>query len=366
MFKTYDVYKLAAQKMLEENYLIFDTETTGLSIDDEIVELGIIDCRGHVLYDGLFCPEKDVHWAAAKVSGLTKKKLSNEPLFKDEFEKIMRIMNGRPVIAFNENFDERLFCQTAGRYRLDRKLVERAFSRSFCCQHLYNEYLGFKGQTKLDIACAAEGVDSIQSHRAVGDCLMTLALLKVLADPDKTPNLRRYLKLKGEKPLNDTPAKESVSSEPQRPIRGDMPSYLSLFKENKTLEEIATIRGVKLSTVENHIIDLFLRGDVPSVDFMIDERYSADILKIAQDDAWNGRLRTIKEQVPTDCSYGCIRAVLAKSQKEQGVSFQKPDNRSLDKIISDASNARVRHAPAKTTENAKCNEVAGSDKEVQI
>ena len=333
MFRGFDICKLAAQKMIDDNFLIFDTETTGLGEDDEIIELGIIDCSGAVLYDGLFRPEKDVHWAAAKVSGLTNDRLSNEPLFKDEFNKIMQVMNGRPIIAFNEGFDERMFYQTADRYGLDRSLVEQAFSRSFCCQHLYNEYLGYSGHAKLEFACATEEVDAVQNHRATGDCLMTLALLERIADTERTPDLNKYLSLRAEKYGKETSANSQTFSKKHKGVNPDAPSYLSLFNENKTLEEIAAIRGVRLSTVESNIVNLYLRGDIESVDFMIDAKYVADVLKAANAEDWDGRLRTIKEQVPEDCSYACIRAVLAKLQKEkEGFSV------SLSEKLIDAQN----------------------------
>ena len=40
--------------------LIFDTETTGIKNDDEVIEIGIIDTTGKERYHGLIMPEKSI------------------------------------------------------------------------------------------------------------------------------------------------------------------------------------------------------------------------------------------------------------------------------------------------------------------
>ena len=112
MLRGFDIYKLAAQQMIDKNFVIFDTETTGVGPEDEIVELGIIDCRGTVLYDGMFKPSQRMNPAASKVSGITDEMLADKPRFVDEFPGIFAYMFGHNgVVAFNEAFDERM-CAT--------------------------------------------------------------------------------------------------------------------------------------------------------------------------------------------------------------------------------------------------------------
>ena len=336
MFKEYDVIKLAAQKMIDDNFYILDTETMGLTNDDEIIELGIIDCKGNVLYEGMFRPEKEIHWAAAKVSGISNKMLMDKPLFKDEFAKIMSILNGHPVMAFNESFDERMFYQTGARYGLDTSLIDKAFSRSYCCQNLYDNYIGYKN-TKLAISCSAEGIETKQDHRAVGDCLMTLYLVKSIAEPSKVPCLDKYIELKA---LDSGKTVEEVKESNEKRMTDALekkvgvkgPSYLELFKSNKSIEEIAQIRNVRISTVESAIVDLYVKGQIDNIDFMIDEKYVQDILKLTKNPDWNGRLKPIKECLPEDCSYACIRAVIAKDGRE---GFSKKG--SLESMMANAA-----------------------------
>lgn len=362
MFKRFDIYKIAAQKMLDDNYLIMDTETTGLGNDDEIVEVGIIDCKGNVLYDGLFCPQKEMHWAATQASGITKEMLEDKPLFKNEFGKLMSIMNGRPVIAFNESFDERMFHQTAQRYGLPKDMVDKAFSHSFCLQHLYNQYLNYDGHAKLETACANEGIDMVQNHRAVGDCQMTRALLEKVADPELSPNIFRYMSIKAgvlavqpKKSEEKSPGQEPTEDKPkQNNSRNALPSYLELFNENKSIAQIADIRGVRVSTVEYNLVELYLKGDIKSIDFMIDEKYVPAILKASQDPKWDGKLKPIKEQLPEKCSYACIRATLARAKKEQSEELSDAqDKKPLSDVINTAEGKSTKQGSGKGNSSRK-------------
>lgn len=94
------------------DYLIIDTETTGLQKDDEVIELAIIDFTGQELYHSLYEPQKEVHWAASKVSKLTKKKLVGSSKFSDEWSRIVGLIGNKKLIAHNATFDCQLIRQT--------------------------------------------------------------------------------------------------------------------------------------------------------------------------------------------------------------------------------------------------------------
>lgn len=154
-------------------YLILDTETTGMSKNDEIVEMGIIDLNGHVLYDSTFCPQTRMNPFASKVNHITDDSLAGAPLFSDEWEKILSIINGNTVLGHNVKFDVRLMKQTAERYGLSgahfkvvdtidlmKKKIQRS---SYSIEKLAEEF----------------GLGT-EDHRACSDCLMTLEILKRL------------------------------------------------------------------------------------------------------------------------------------------------------------------------------------------
>lgn len=317
MFRSFDVYKLAAQQMIDKNFVLFDTETTGVGPEDEIVELGIIDCRGNVLYDGMFKPEQRMNPAASKVSGITDEMLADKPLFKDEFWKIMSMMNQSGVIAFNEAFDERMFYQTARKYGLDTEVLDGIFKVSYCAESLYDHYIGYD-KTKLEIACEVEGIELVQTHRATDDCVMTLELLKRVADRERTPDYDRYCEAKAKatgktveevaRPLGAGKQKDSAFVE-----------FAKLFNEGKSVEEIAGLKKVQVRMVEERLVDAFKNDYIKSVDFMIQPEYEEAVRAIIQSPGWNGRFTPIKNAMPDECSWCTIRAVVAKYRKEQKV-----------------------------------------------
>ena len=335
MIKTYGLAKLAAQKMINENFLIFDTETTGLGVDDEIIELGIIDCRGNVLYHSLFCPEKEMDEAASKVSGITNEMLQDKPLFKDEFHKIASIMSGRGVIAFNEEFDESMFYQTAARYGFGPELVAPIFANAYCAMSLYDIYIGYE-RTKLEYACAVEGVEAVQDHRAVGDCQMTLEMIQSVADRSKKPNLLLYGETKA-KATGKT--LEEVMDGKVLGFKGKWydPSYVELFKEGKSIKEIVDMKKVLSKTVEDAIIQAYKSGALDNIDSLIQPQYVDGILNVINQPSWNGKLTPVKNEMPEDCTWICIQAVIAKNHK--GLYNDRHENRPLDEVISKAKDS---------------------------
>lgn len=315
MFRVFDTYKLAAQKMIDDNFVIFDTETTGIGAEDEVVELGIIDCQGNVLYDGMFRPEQKMNPGASRVSGITDEMLADKPLFKDEFWKIARALSVRGVIAFNEAFDERMIYQTAQRYGLDTNVLDKIFSRAYCAQQIYDHYIGYD-RTKLELACETEGIQKVQTHRATDDCVMTLELLNCVADRTRTPDYDRYCEVRAK-------ATGKTVEEVSRPLGGQrhkepvFVEYAKLFNEGKSPQEIAQIKGVQERTVEDNLVEGFKNDFVKNIDALIQPEFEDAILAFIQQPDWNGRFTPVKNALPEDCTWCTIRAVVAKFKKEQ-------------------------------------------------
>lgn len=316
MFRSFDIAKLAAKQMIDKNFVIFDTETTGVGPEDEIVELGIIDCRGNVLYDGMFKPSQRMNPAASKVSGITDEMLADKPPFKAEFAEIVSMMYAAEgVIAFNEGFDERMFYQTAQKYGLNTKLLDEIFKRAYCAESLYDHYLGYD-KTKLEIACEIEGIELVQTHRATDDCVMTLELLKRVADRERVPDYNKYCEAKA-RATGKTVEEVSRPLGAQKQKDSAFVEYARLHNEGKSLQEIADIKKVQLRTVEEGLVDAFKNDYIKSVDFMIQAEFEGAVRAYMQRPDWNGRFTPIKKAMPEECSWTTIRAVVAKVKKEE-------------------------------------------------
>jgi DNA polymerase-3 subunit epsilon len=91
--------------------IVLDTETTGLYPDrgDRIVEIAAIELCDRVVTDRRFHrylnPEREVPEEAARVHGLTRERLQDEPLFADIAASLLEFIRGAELIAHNAPFD---------------------------------------------------------------------------------------------------------------------------------------------------------------------------------------------------------------------------------------------------------------------
>lgn len=166
---------------IPDNAVVIDTETTGLSGNDEVVELAIVDLAGNVLYNGMFRPWVPMGEEARKVNNISDEMLVASPDFSSGFQNICNILYNRPVIAHNVAFDAKLLKQTADRhmgagagdylnsmipYYIDSKKIAK-------------EFLNVKSFS-LDPLCQMLGMEGSEAHRAVDDCNWVIWLLNAL------------------------------------------------------------------------------------------------------------------------------------------------------------------------------------------
>ena len=183
-----------ARAWLEANALILDTETTGLGDDAEVVELAVIDCAGAVLLDTLVRPSGPVPAEAAAIHGITDAMLADAPTWSEIHARFCDLVEGRQVVIYSREFDARLISQTARRYGLPAPQgFDLVFDpgRIHCAMLAYagfrGEWSAEKGQyrwQKLSAAAAQQGVTVTNAHRALGDCLMTLGVVRAMASTE--------------------------------------------------------------------------------------------------------------------------------------------------------------------------------------
>lgn len=96
--------------------------------------------------------------------------------------------------------------------------------------------------------------------------------------------------------------------------KDETPSHaitLNMFKEGKTLHEIAKERSLKFTTIEDHIVRCALEGMDVDLDSFIPKEYEDAIIE-AIEKAGAEKLKPIKELLPEEVSYTAIKAVLCK------------------------------------------------------
>lgn len=162
-----------------DNYLILDTETTGLGRYAEIIELAIIDTKGQVLYESLFKPTQPIPTEATEIHGITDEMVKDCPDFGSEWEQIWEVIKNKTLLIYNADFDTSMLYRTLERHGIT---LEDGFRfDSFCIMEFYQAFKDYRYWTKLEHACDEMGIEIEQNHRAADDCRMVLELIKAIA-----------------------------------------------------------------------------------------------------------------------------------------------------------------------------------------
>lgn len=173
-----------------DNFVILDTETTGLTENDEVIELGIVDMNGMVLYEKRFCPDVPINPWAAKVNHLSIAMLRNCPKFSEaDWNEIRKIIGNRKILGHNIPFDARLIQQTFLRHT-GKKLVTDAFDEMYDSKDIAKQWLKVEKYNLNDLTTYL-GITREEQHSAADDCMLTLEFLNRLED---VINIRRNYK----------------------------------------------------------------------------------------------------------------------------------------------------------------------------
>jgi DNA polymerase III epsilon subunit-like protein len=171
-------YKRVQDLLDREDVLILDTETTGGGPRSEIIEVALIDTTGATRFESLVRPTSRIQPGAQRVHGLSRSDLELSPSWTELDEAFRELVRFKTVLAYNVSFDRGMVRQTRERYELRSSLeiVEWA-----CAMRIYAATIG-RGSIGLERAAKLEGVlQGAQSHRAMGDVKLTLALLRAAA-----------------------------------------------------------------------------------------------------------------------------------------------------------------------------------------
>lgn len=82
-----------------------------------------------------------------------------------------------------------------------------------------------------------------------------------------------------------------------------------MYKEGKTVEEIATARSMAISTIEGHLTQFVGTGELEVTEFVTPSELSLVLKKIKELDGLSGSI--LKENLPPEITYTKLRAVLA-------------------------------------------------------
>jgi len=174
-----DPYEELLTVLDDRDYLVLDTETTGLD-RPELVSLAVVDHHGETLFDERVRPGKPIEPDATALTGITNDAVRDCPAYPDLHERITRLLAGRRVAIYNAAFDLAVLANTARRYGL----TEPRFA-AWCAMRwfarVYGQWDPVRGDytwQRLSVAAAYYGITPGDAHDARGDCLTTWRILE--------------------------------------------------------------------------------------------------------------------------------------------------------------------------------------------
>lgn len=162
----------ARKQLTLDNWAILDTETTGL-FNAELVEIAIISNTGEPLLNTLVKPTLTIPAKSSNIHGITDDMVATAPTFPEIYPQIVEVCKNNQVLIYNAGFDMSIL--------------------DYCCK-LHN-LPKLKFNLKCLMLIAAEWYGNWNSyhksytypklpngnHRAIGDCLAGLQLIKRMA-----------------------------------------------------------------------------------------------------------------------------------------------------------------------------------------
>ncbi|ECT3983886.1 3'-5' exonuclease [Salmonella enterica subsp. houtenae serovar 53:z4,z23:-] len=204
------ILNMVMQKWLNSDYLIIDTETTGLDNNAEVIEIAIINMHGDVLLNSLVKPTCSIPAAVTKINNITDEMVADAPLWRDVFPVILNIIDGKKWLAWNSKFDARLIIQTGvitGYFEdlpaskildIAAKINDSQIDAKAVYDQWYGEFDSKRNHFKRQsLATAAErhNVSVNGAHRALADCMMVLGVLNAVCHSDYAVFEARYAEL---------------------------------------------------------------------------------------------------------------------------------------------------------------------------
>ncbi|MFM7547221.1 MAG: IS630 family transposase [Synechococcales cyanobacterium] len=158
---------------MRENWVILDTETTGLR-NAEIVQIGVLSGDGKVLLDSLVKPTISIPYKTSIIHGITDDQVQNSPTFPEIYPNFIDVIANKALVTYNAKFDEailRYCCDLAG-------MKVPSLTELHCAMHWYAKWIGDWNDYHDNYRWPKlPGGD----HTAIGDCRATLKVIQIMA-----------------------------------------------------------------------------------------------------------------------------------------------------------------------------------------
>jgi DNA polymerase III epsilon subunit-like protein len=167
---------ISISEVLEEiktnNCVWLDTETTGLSSSDEIIEISICTHDKRVLFNSILSSKVPCTAQARALHGITDEQIANGMPIESAKSALVELLEGKTIISFNVDFDCKMIFQTIG---LKTK-------KRFCVMKWSQSILDYEKWPRLEKVCERLKIKQPEAHRSLSDVITTIDVFNKLFD----------------------------------------------------------------------------------------------------------------------------------------------------------------------------------------
>lgn len=173
-----EVRSTRAQRILDQEPLFLDYETTGLSKRDKVVEVCVIDAQGQVLLSSLVNPGCPIPASATSKHEIRDADVVDAPTWEEIAPALETLISGRVVVAHNASFESKFTPEAWGvRWECSKKLCDGIFGKA----HWEIARRDWRRSGRLEDRLRQCGLQAGPDHTAAGDCISALRLVRFLA-----------------------------------------------------------------------------------------------------------------------------------------------------------------------------------------
>jgi DNA polymerase-3 subunit epsilon len=172
-----DAIRWARSLLSGAEFVILDSETTGLGTPIDFVEVGVVSCRGVPLFDSLINPSCPIESGASRVHGHTAESLASQRRFHEIYADLLDVLWDKRVVVYNASYDRRVWDAAVGRLGARVALVGELAPWE-CVMRAFAAYVGERSKRGGYKNQKLPGGD----HTALGDARATLGLIERMAE----------------------------------------------------------------------------------------------------------------------------------------------------------------------------------------
>jgi len=165
------------QLLTSDDWLIWDTETTGIGHGSEIVQIAAIDRHGNTHLDMLIWPTRGIPAEATAIHGLTNERVAKAPTFPQAWHVIEPLITRYHPVIYNVQYDLGIIVDL-----LDTNFIDRPSLPGTCAMRKYSAFVGEFGRYRDDYKWQKLPNDAPDAHSAISDCRATLRLIQMMAE----------------------------------------------------------------------------------------------------------------------------------------------------------------------------------------